>query len=305
MESKQTRRFWLLGALATGLMLTGLFLFLTDDLRPVHLTSAQSYRSEWAVTALDNASQAKLNAILNQPFSYLGEGGQSIVFVSEDHRYVLKLFKFRRFRPSLFVHLLPDSLFHSYRQKHQAKREQKLFLAFSGHKLAYENHRQESGLVFIQLNPSPIEQRVSLTDKWGFTRSIDLEKTSYVIQEKGDMLSEALSRLLDQGDLATAQKRIQQLFDLYLSEYKKGIYDIDHGVMHNIGCVGDHLIHLDVGKMVRDERMTHPAFYKEDLGKIALKVKAWLHRHYPRYEDQLSQEIEERLRSIDMNSKED
>jgi hypothetical protein len=297
MIKTQKKNFWIL-SIVVVLSLGGVLLFLNDDLRSGNITSHLSPRAEWASSPWDNEENVKLNKILSQPFIYLGEGGQAYVFASADQEFVLKLFKFKRFRPTIFVSMLPDFFFHSYREAHKAKREQKLVYAFNGHKIAFDEHRQESGLLYIQLNPSNKQQLVSLSDKWGFDRIINLEKVSYVIQEKGELLSTVLTQALDRGDISTAQNRIRQLFDLYHSEYAKGIYDLDHGIMHNIGCLGDRVFHMDVGKMVRDERIKQPAFYREDLIRTALTVKSWIYKHYPQYENEMVSDMQEKLSAV-------
>lgn len=299
MKLKQLIKRLLLGVVLIAILrlttrdLSDFFMY---DLHPAHVTSNFPYQTEWDISSLHEKDQPQLYEIFNQTFSFLGEGGQTYVFVSADQRYVLKLFKFQRFRPSPLVEMLPDSiLFNSYRHKHKAKREKKLFVAFNGYKLAYERHRIESGLIFMQLNSSDTSLFVNLIDKRGNRQVIDLINISYVLQEKGEMLSTALSHLLDQGKTDIAKKRIEQLFDLYLSEYAKGIYDLDHGVMHNVGCIGDRLIHLDVGKMVQDERIKQPEFYQADLLKIAAKVYNWVHTKYPQYEKELTEGMEKKF----------
>lgn len=281
---------------------TGTWLFLHDDLRSINITSPLPYRPEWEISPLTEQEIIKINEIFEQPLSYLSEGGQSSVFSSADNHYVLKLFKFRRFRPSKFVNFLPDiSLFSAYRNKHLAKREKGLIAPFTGHKLAYDLLQHESGLIFIQLNASHSPRPVTLIDKRGFKRYVDLGNATFVIQEKGVILSDELSRLLDQRDLVAAKMRIRQLFDLYVSEYRKGIYDLDHGLMHNIGCVENRLIHLDVGKLIHDSRMKNPEFYRIDLAKKAAKVRSWINTKYPQYNQELLQDMEDKL-SLDSSS---
>lgn len=273
--------------------------FFNYDLHPAHVTSHLPYQAEWEMTPFHEKDPPQLYEIFNQTFSFLSEGGQTYVFASADEHYVLKLFKFHRFRPSPLVEMLPDTiLFNSYRHKHRAKREKKLFVAFNGYKLAYEHHRLESGLIFMQLNSSHTPLFVTLIDKKGNRQVIDLVNISYILQEKGEIFSTALAQLLDQGKTDEARKRIRQLFDLYLSEYAKGLYDLDHGVMHNIGCIGDRLIHLDVGKMVLDERIKQPEFYQADLLKVAKKVSHWVHAKYPQHEKVLIEDIEKKLSLI-------
>jgi hypothetical protein len=273
-------------------------LFLNNfDSHPI--TSELPYHPEWEISTPDSATLAKINQILEQPFIYLDEGGQSYVFSSTDQKYVLKLFKFKRFRPSFLIKILPPIFpFKSYREQHIAKREKKLMTAFNGYKLAYDLHQHASGLIFIQLNPSNQSKWIILVDKGGRQRKLNLAKVSYVLQERGEMLSTDLSRILQQGNLSIAKQRIDQVFDLYLSEYHKGIYDLDHGVMHNIGCIRNRLFHLDVGKLVADEKMKEPEFYQKDLIKIAAKLQRWISWQYPQYAQELIKYMEEKLSHI-------
>lgn len=275
--------------------LIGSVFYFLDDFKIKHFTSHHSPRQEWEIPPLTEQESHRVNEILSQTFTFLGEGGQSYVFISADGKYVLKFFKFRRFRPTFLVDLLPDvALFSSYKSQHTAKREKKWLAAFNGHQWAHMLHRQESGLIYMQLNPGP-NQKIKLIDKLGFKRSINVEKIPYVVQIRAETLGNVLERLLDHAKVNETKDKINQLFNLYLSEYHKGIYDIDYGVMHNIGVVDDHLIHLDVGKMVYDEKIKNPVFYQFDLAKVASKVKSWITKNYPLYADEITQHMEERL----------
>lgn len=246
-----------------------------DDLRPSNITEEIPFHPEWEITPLTQIQNARLNNILKQNFTFIGEGGQSYVFESDDHRYVLKLFKFKRFRPSWYVKWLPED----WKKSHVEKREQKLFTAFNGHKLAYDQLRDESGLVFIQLNPSHSPRNVLITDRFGSARQVDLGQASFVVQEKGETLEENFSRLMKQGRPDLVRENINRVLELYLSEYRKGIYDLDHGVMHNIGFVGDKPLHMDVGKLVQDEKMKSPENYQADLDKVSGKMELWVKNH--------------------------
>lgn len=273
------------------------FLFFSyDELHPSHISSNLPFHSEWQISG---QPPIDTHQIFDMPFVYLSEGGQSFVFSSSDQKYVLKLFKFRRFRPNIFVKYLPNFFpFKNFKDKHISKREQKLISAFNGYKLAYELHQKESGLIAVQLNPSHQSKWVTVIDKQKNIRKINLENVSFVLQEQGEMLSVDLSRILDQGNTLIAKQRIEQILKLYLSEYLKGIYDLDHGVMHNIGCIDGRLFHLDVGKFVADERIKQPQNYEKDLIKIISKLQIWINKRYPQYSQELTNYMNERLSHI-------
>ena len=287
---KKYKLFIFIGLAISGLV--GVEFILNDDLRPRHLISPYPYHPEWETARLLKQEGEWLNQILNQTFTYLGEGGQAAVFVSKDQRYVLKFFKFKRFLPAFWTTLLPPwGMFQSYYDQHREKREQKWLAACHGYKLAYDLHRQESGLRFVQLNPEEKTRCLTVIDKWHLQRTIDLSHVPYVIQERGEVLSDVLTRLYDKGDLGEVKSLLMKLFDLYLAGYRKGIRDLDHGIMHNIAYVNDHLIHLDVGKFVKEER---PEVHREDLAKVANKLRTWVKHRYPNYLQELELWIKEK-----------
>ena len=266
------------------------YLYHYDDLRSAHISSFHTPRSEW-----ENSPPSELEAILAQPFTFEGEGGQSYVFSSADGKYVLKVFKFRRFRPSPWMELLPSTS--SYYLNHAQKREAKWLLAFNAHQLAYKSHREASGLVYVQLNGG-INHALAVTDKWGFSRTLELKSVPFIVQKKGETLGHVLQQLLNQNNIEAALHKLDQLFDLYLSEYQKGIYDTDYGIMHNIGVIEGELIHLDVGKMVYDEKMKQPVFWQHDLKLVSQKIYRWAERHFSVYAAPIRQHLELKLTTL-------
>lgn len=293
---------WLLWvALVIVTLFVGLRIYFraTDDFRISNIMYDMPYHAEWEIPALSAKEKNDLDAILNQKFTYIGKGAQSYVFGSEDQKYVVKFFKFKHLRPSLLVQVLPDvAPFTSYKQKVAARKQRKLYGVFTGYKLAYDVDKDNSALVFIQLNPTHSAKEIKLVDKLGFNRTVDLGEVAFIVQEKGQTLRNVLAELLNQGDVATAKKRIGQIFDLYLSEYSKGIYDHDHGVMQNAGFIGERPIHLDVGKLNNDDRMRQPEVYQEDLYKVGSKMKVWLDDNYPKQAPEINRDIEAKLSAV-------
>jgi len=268
------------------------FLFLQDDL---DLSPNNLKNSAWEVSTTAE-DKAKINLILNQPFTYLSEGGQSYVFVSQDQKYVLKLFKFNRFKPHFLVQLLPDIFpFKTYKEKHTKKRENKLITAFNGYKLAYDLHKEESALIALQLIPSHGTTWITVVDKKNRLKKINLETVPYILQEKGEMLSFELSNLLKSSNLSLTKIRLTEVLQLYLLEYQKGISDLDHGVMHNIGCIEERIFHLDGGKFIFDHKIKDPKAYAEDLIKVASKLQAWVSKEAKEHSYELTKHLENRL----------
>lgn len=298
--SKKQYLIWILLSCLALFALVRIYFRITDDFRVANMTYEIPYHPEWDIPDPTPAELAKLKAILNQDFYYIGKGAQSYAFKSADEKYVLKFFKFKHLKPSLFVDFLPPLPYlKEYRDAQVLRKAKKLNSVFTGYHLAYAVHKNDSGLIFIHLNKSDnLHLQAHVKDKIGLPRTIDLDPIVFVIQEKAQTTRAVIIDLLNQNDLAGAKRHIRQIFDLYLTEYRKGIYDRDHGVMHNTGFVGDKPIHLDVGKLTQDDRMKLPEYYEPDLVKIAHKFGNWLKINYPNAYPDLMHDMEENLSEI-------
>lgn len=280
-------------------VLCRIYFRVTDDFRLANMSYDLPFHQEWEIPALSLSEQAQLDRIFDQKFFYLGKGAQSYVFTSADQRYVVKFFKFKHLKPSLIVTLIPNiPPFAEYQKREILRKEKKLNSVFVGHKLAYDEDQNDSGIIHMQLNPNHATKMITIVDKIGLERDINLGDVVYVIQEKGETLRTVLTELLDIGDLVLTKRRIDQIFSLYMSEYKKGIYDRDHGVMHNIGFVQDKPFHLDVGKLTKDNQIKQLDQYEPDLTKVANKIELWLRNNYPQYHKELTKHMEMRLSEL-------
>ena len=289
-----------LGAAVASLALFALargYFRLTDDFRLTNITYDMPHHQEWDIPSLVKEERGRLESILDQKFYYIGKGAQSYAFGSQDGKYVLKFFKFKHLRPNWFVDLLPRiSPFKQYKETLSIRKQRKLYGVFEGYRLAYEVHKLESGLVFIHLNKTAkLYPAARLIDKIGFERKVYLDQVPFVVQEKAKTTRSLINESLKNGDILSAQKRIEQIFDLYLSEYQKGIYDKDHGVMHNTGFVGERPIHLDVGKLTADNEMKNTENWQQDLERIAWKFAVWTKETYPLHYPVIAKSIEDNL----------
>lgn len=283
-NTHSTKRYllWILIGLLAVFCLARIYYALTDDFRFGNITYEMPYHQEWAIQATPETEKL-LETILDQPYHYIGKGAQSYVFGSADGQYVVKFFKFKHLRPSLFHDLLPAiGPLAAYKTKQAARKERKLFGVFASYKLAYDVDRKESGLVFIQLNVTGNPQRsIVVYDKLGLSHTIDLAEVPFIVQKRGVPLREVLKPLLEQGQVAEANAKIGLVFDMYAEEYKKGIYDHDHGVDRNVGFIGDQPIHLDVGKLYEEPKMKDPQQAKQDLMLVEKTIGVWVKKHYP------------------------
>lgn len=286
----KNRIIQLLIVIALIFALVRIYYALTDDFRLGNITYEIPYDKNWEIASLTPKEEHELDKALNQSYTYLGKGSQCYAFVSKDDQYVVKFFKFKHLRPSWFVNSLPSiGPIKKYQEKQAARKERKLYGVYNSYKLAYDVDRQESGVLFIQLNYSGNPQRqVVLFDKLGLKHVIDLDHIAFIVQKKGEVFRDVLGESLKKGDIGSAKMRIGQVFEMYSGEYRKGVFDHDHGVMRNIGFVGDQPIHLDVGKLMADESMKDLLQAKKDLNVVANAIKHWVRSRYPQFHSELS-----------------
>ena len=278
-----------------------LYMLFEDNFSQKNISYDAPVIQGWSPPVLKPQEEANLNSILHQKFTYIGKGHQSYAFVSEDNQYVLKFFKFTYLKPSWFINWLPPLPFIvQYRERLEKGKQKRLHRVFRGYRIAYENDKDNSGLIYIHLlKTHNLHTTVNVKDKFGIEHTVDLDPIVFVVQKKARMTREVLKDLLDHNDLETFKSRIRQIFNLYVAEYKQGIFDSDHNVMSNTGFVGDRAIRLDVGRLTYNEDIKNPAVYMKDLKKIAVKrIDKWLKVNYPMQYDELIQDVEAKLSEI-------
>jgi len=286
----QSKRKWIIrSAVLTTLMLATygsgrLYYHLTGGFTESNIIYEElPYESKWEVAALSSEEKIRLQSILAQEYHYLGKGCQSYVFSSQDDQYVIKFFKYQRFRPQPWwemVGLFP--WFEEYRQKKIAQKKRKLDTAFASWKLAYEELQEETGVCYVHFNKSPEWQKnLVIYDKLGLKHTLPLDQLEFMVQKKGTMLCDALLSFKAEGNLAEAKQLIDRLLSLILSEYQRGYADNDHALMQNTGIFQGRPMHIDVGQFIKNSIVKDPQIYRQELYSKMWKFRHWLHQEYP------------------------
>jgi hypothetical protein len=198
--------------------------------------------------------------ILSQKFTFLGEGAQAIAFQSADGKYVLKLFKMRRFTPSWIDQLCPHVV---------RRRLRNLQWVFNGYRNAYQDLRQETGLVWIHLAKTyTLDQTLAVVDRDGNEHLLDADATEFVIQEKAELIFERLARLHKERKFTEVEKAIASVRALVQSRIDKGYADRDKAVSNNYGFVGNRPIQLDSGRLYKGHK-------ERQLEHIHRRIEEW------------------------------
>lgn len=292
--SKQIRFFLKLTAFGVLSYYTAIFCNQqTDRFSVARIHSDLSFNPEWETAPLSLQQKQELRHLLDQKFHYLGCGGQCFAFSSEDGNYVIKFFKHKIRKPfSLFLKMsLPEPL-EQKRLKKLNKALYKLNRDFTSYKIAYEDLREETALMYIHLNKgTELNQSVTIIDKIGIAHQIPLDDVEFVVQKRAKLVYPYIEELMAQGDSNAAKAAMHSILDIIVSRCKKGVFDEDARIHRNFGFIDSKPIFIDVGRFRRDPERKLPAVYKSDLEAITKRFRAWLEESYPTLASTLDEEF--------------
>jgi hypothetical protein len=215
--------------------------------------------------------------ILDQPFSYFSHGNQSTVFESEDKKYVLKLFRYRR---SLFPFL------HQAKNWCKKKPKQdfmsKLHKTFDAAHLASSEAQAFTQVVYAHLNLTD-QLLPTILLKAKKTYQIPLDKYRFVIQKKVQPFKETL---LSARENPQEMNRLMQSFlDLLEKRSSLNIRNSDPNLGPNFGFLNGQAVELDFGnyqKINPDLKMK-----KAEIANYLLRFEHWLTANAPEYVKEL------------------
>jgi len=272
-----------------SIFLFGVFLFLGLDrafhyspsgFYPYKVTFSHSKSSEWDLPPLSTGAKIELDTALSQKFTYYDKGSQAYVFISEDKQYILKFFKQHKLRPKTWVAYFPFP-FNPYYQDYLFKKR-KAAATFSACKTAFLELKEQTGLLYVHLNPSlDCDKELVVFDKRGNRHVIQLNEMSFYLQKRAHLIYPRLSELMRQGEIERAKQVISSLFTLLEFLGKKGIVDNDPILRKNFGLIDDTAVQIDIGRLRIDPTRVDTKAYTQEIGSITHSFQLWLEKNYP------------------------
>lgn len=241
--------------------------FANDLFHPKRLYCTTSF----ANTDSQLSKEEVVRDLANQEFKYLGHGRQSFVFISRDEKIVLKFFNRNYF-------CLPKWFRDFFFYKKELKKQHKMRLYFSAHRLAMKKFREESGLILLHSPKDGLDYKIKVRDKLGRKRMIDLSKTACIIQRKMTSLSASFENFKKRGEL---KEGIDAIMDLFLMRSKKGLQDEDCDIVNNIGFVGKKAYLLDPGRLKRKKSTNLPV--QADIKREFVVFEKFIKENYKEY----------------------
>ncbi|MBS0647727.1 MAG: hypothetical protein JSS10_00710 [Verrucomicrobia bacterium] len=241
----------------------------------------------------EEEAQKQAAEILHQKFTYLGYGGQMTAYESEDHQYVIKFFNPRAIiRKSWFRQFSKWRRVNSLRwiKNTYFRQEERLLRNFHRYAMAFQDLKEESGLIYVHLDPSTsLSQKLHLVDKEGAEHEMELDKCPFVLQKKVELTMHHLGRLLKEGAHEQAKESVEQIYQLFLSRAQKGYTDRLQTLHKNYGFFKGRAIQLDVGRIEKVENLD----LLPEMERIVSNITPSLKRTFP----QLAPILQECLKS--------
>lgn len=290
---------WTSSCIGLFLGLGHIYYFLTGDFRLANVLTHAPYPLEVVTPSPSAEDDQGIQHILDKEFHFLDHGHQTFVFVSQDQQHVLKLFKSDYLQYSWAIHILPPiPPFRQLFLHRGEKKDNRMRKLLNGYAIANAYDRDNSGLLYFSPNQEERNsgKTVTLLNMFGKRWALNLNAVVFAIQKKAVTTNCELTQLLSAGNVTKAKQRLQQLFSLYFSEFRRGIVDHDYNLLDNTGFVGDRAIRLDVGKVSLDKSILNDAVNRALLKRIVRKrIKPWIQSHFPQYFSDLSLEMDQLL----------
>lgn len=229
--------------------------------------------------------------LLNQPFRYLGKGGQSYVFLSEDGTKIFKCFRdSKRQMATLFGKIFP----HSYFERKKQKEMEQLINTMESYFLAYEHLEEETALLGIHLHQgNSIDIPLIIIDKLGISHTLKPDSIPFVIQKKAMPVKEKIASLMEKNDAEGALRAFASLFSLIKKRIDLGLWDQDPNLGKNFGFIGETAVQIDAGRFAKcgEAGLQRIRNSEEDL-------QHWINAHYPQLSQDFHQLFKEKFHEI-------
>jgi len=214
---------------------------------------------------------------LNHTYVYLGKGGQSYVFASEDGQYVLKVFRGSRLGMLQFL-----SRFSSHFAKKKQILETDLEQTLKSYRLAYEELKEETGLVGIHLDGhAQLPGKLSIVDNLKITHTMDPNLIPFIIQMRATHVKDKIAKNPD-------KKYLESLLTLLRLRMDAGIEDTDPNLAKNFGFIGERAVQIDPGRF---SKTNAPSLQKLERSKEDLQH--YLNANHPELSEDFNTLFEE------------
>lgn len=227
-----------------------------------------------------------LQDVLKQPFYFLKKGQQCFVFLSKDEKYVLKLLRWEKLEPPFWTNWITTK---RGKELIQERIKKKAF-DFSSYKIAYTKLKEETGLLFLQLESNPqLNIPLQIYDNIGIRHIIQTSELAFILQKKVDNFAPYLTQKISEGKSLDLHPFFSELAHLLQNRFTSNISDSDISLEYNMGILEGKPVLFDIGNL-NELKKTIPQ--KEFLQKETELIFSTLENRAPEIAFFLQKEIE-------------
>ena len=240
-------------------------------------------RPEWDLPSPSPKEVSLLDEVLKQKFHYLAKGCHCYAFISEDQQYVIK---FHRYASHLRIFPWlnhPFSYqFSEHRKSIMTHNLEKLKENLQSYTHSAQALKEETGLIMLHINRTDTLQRsVTLVDATQAEYRVPLDQVTFILQHKANLIYPTLDKLLLEKKIDDAKKVITDVVCLITDCCKKGYVDEDPVLRKNYGLIAGRAIHIDVGDLVRNEKIQLRENYIPHVKEMTESLRVRLEKQYP------------------------
>lgn len=264
----------------------------TDTFALYKILSPLTHHSEWETPPLPAHELVNIQEILNQPFHYLARGAQCYVFVSDDHQYVIKFFRLYHLLPPFWTKLPLPPFLRPYGLAKIAQKEKELERDFISYKIAFEQMREQTGLLYVHLNKTDhLHQKIHIFDRLNICHELELDQMEFLVQKRADLLYPTLDRIATCDGISAGCEALSRLVDLLVLRCEKGIFDKDPDLNTNFGFIGHTPVQIDVGRYRILEGSQPGSVDRDEIIRITDNLNQWLRAKHPELSDHLETQL--------------
>ena len=183
-----------------------------------------SFPSEPTHPPLSQSQVSSIQEILDQPFYFMKKGQQCFAFLSKDEKYVLKLFRWEKLEPPFWTNWITTKKGQSLIQERKKKKD----FDFTSYKLAYTELKEETGLLFVQLEPNKeLNIPLELYDNIRIKHVIQSGNLAFILQKKVENFAPYLAQKILEGNSSDLYPFFMELAYLLQNRSTKKISDSD------------------------------------------------------------------------------
>lgn len=229
---------------------------------------------------------------LDQPFYYLGKGVQFYVFIGEDQKTILKLFKHHHagFATDTLNVLFPKFI----KNRIIRNREKRMRCIFGSARIADLDIGKETGVTYVHIGKDYWKKKLTkgvLYDKIGIKHSVDFDEIDFVLQERADLVKNRLSELFDLGNIDEAINSMKKVICMVEKRSRKNVKNKDGNILENCGFIGENPVEIDIGSFIHRSRSTHPDPHRKTAFRARLQLLTWVKKKYPQHLTQCRLEL--------------